>query len=187
MSKAQQEYYKREHSYLDVARPVYADRIIGEVVESIGLTKEEKVLEIGCGKGRFSIPLLKKGYNLTCLDDSKELLNDFRKNAGQPVKIVEGDFNEVCLEHEKEFDCVIGFYILHHFPSLKQAAKSIRSVLKNKDCKIAFVEPNPFNLMYYVQMLAYEDLSWDDERGMLDMTWSKLGFACFVVKCSVAF
>lgn len=174
MSNAQQEYYKLEHSYLNVSKHLYTERIINEVIKEIGLTKKEKVLEIGCGKGRFSIPLLKRGFDLTCLDISKELLNDFRKNANKDVKIIEGDLNKVCNEHKKEFDCVIGFYILHHFSNLCEAVKSIRTVLKNGNCRIAFVEPNPFNPMYYVQILIYQDMSWNYEKRMLDMTFKTL-------------
>ena len=40
-----------------------------------------KCLELMCGTGRVSIPLLKQGVNLTCVDYSKDMLNVFSNKA----------------------------------------------------------------------------------------------------------
>lgn len=40
-----------------------------------------KCLELMCGTGRVSLPLLKQDINLTCVDYSDEMLNVFRKKA----------------------------------------------------------------------------------------------------------
>lgn len=40
-----------------------------------------KCLELMCGTGRVSIPLLKQNVNLTCVDYSKEMLNVFKNKA----------------------------------------------------------------------------------------------------------
>lgn len=47
------------------------------------LSKECKgqCLELMCGTGRVSLPLLKEGIDLTCVDYSDEMLNIFRKKA----------------------------------------------------------------------------------------------------------
>ncbi|PIS20965.1 hypothetical protein COT52_00970, partial [candidate division WWE3 bacterium CG08_land_8_20_14_0_20_43_13] len=38
----------------------------------------EPILDIGCGTGRISIPLAKKGKTVYCLDKSKEMLTEFK-------------------------------------------------------------------------------------------------------------
>jgi ubiquinone/menaquinone biosynthesis C-methylase UbiE len=38
-----------------------------------------RVLELTCGTGRVSIPLLRSGINLTCVDYAAEMLAQFRK------------------------------------------------------------------------------------------------------------
>lgn len=47
----------------------------------------KKILELMCGTGRVSIPLIEEGYTLTCVDYSEEMLDIFRKKIGgsQPV------------------------------------------------------------------------------------------------------
>ncbi len=42
--------------------------IVAEVLKKYGLTKENKLLEIGCGEGRDAFALLKAGYDLTATD-----------------------------------------------------------------------------------------------------------------------
>jgi len=53
---------------------------------------EGEVLEIGCGTGRFTIPLAKQGVAVTGLDVVPGMLARARqKSAGLPVKWVEAD------------------------------------------------------------------------------------------------
>lgn len=44
----------------------------------------KKILELMCGTGRVSIPLMGEGYSLTCVDYSEEMLEVFRKKIGGP-------------------------------------------------------------------------------------------------------
>lgn len=44
----------------------------------------KKILELMCGTGRVSIPLIKEGYQMTCVDYSEEMLDVFRKKIGIP-------------------------------------------------------------------------------------------------------
>lgn len=44
------------------------------------------ILELMCGTGRISLPLINEGVNLTCVDYSKEMLDTFsRKLSGKSV------------------------------------------------------------------------------------------------------
>ena len=36
--------------------------------------KVEKILDVGCGNGRFLLPLVRKGYTVTGIDISKDML-----------------------------------------------------------------------------------------------------------------
>lgn len=72
-----------------------------------------KILELMCGTGRVSIPLINKGYPLTCVDYSEEMLGVFRSKIGKSeetnepenVKIVCQDVCE--LDLEEQFDLII--------------------------------------------------------------------------------
>lgn len=45
-------------------------------------------LELGCGSGRLLIPLLRDGHSIEGLDNSREMLELCRKQAGEPAPIL---------------------------------------------------------------------------------------------------
>lgn len=59
-----------------------------------------KILELMCGTGRISIPLLKNKIKLTCIDYSEGMLKVFEnkiKNKNYEVRIIKMDVTELCL------------------------------------------------------------------------------------------
>lgn len=166
----QKEYYKKKHKYMDISDSNYTNNLVEKLILEGKIHKNHKILEIGCGKGRFSMSLLKRGYKLTCIDLSRNLLKEFRKNLPKnpKVKIIQGDINKIAPKLEKKFDFIIGFYILHHLQDLKKSFRSMNLMLK-KEGKIVFSENNPYNLLYYIQMIITPDMGWAGERGILNM------------------
>lgn len=68
------------------------------------------ILELMCGTGRISIPLIREGIPLTCVDYSEEMLEIFRNkivgsDESQRVKIVCQDVCE--LDLKEKFDLII--------------------------------------------------------------------------------
>jgi 2-polyprenyl-3-methyl-5-hydroxy-6-metoxy-1,4-benzoquinol methylase len=84
---------------------------VGEVdfIESeIGHDKQARILDIGCGTGRHSIELAKRGYTVVGVDLSDDQLNRARENAlaaGVIVDFRTGDARD--LDFDEEFDLVI--------------------------------------------------------------------------------
>lgn len=67
----------------------------------------KNILELMCGTGRVSIPLINEGFPLTCVDYSEEMLEIFRNkiNGSQNVKIVCQDVCE--LDLPEQYDLII--------------------------------------------------------------------------------
>lgn len=70
----------------------------------------KNILELMCGTGRISIPLIREGISLTCVDYSEEMLEIFRNkidgsDESQHVKIVCQDVCE--LDLNEKFDLII--------------------------------------------------------------------------------
>jgi SAM-dependent methyltransferase len=65
------------------------------------------IMELMCGTGRLSVPLINEGLTLTCVDYSEEMLDIFRNKVGEPenVKIVCQDVCELSLE--EEYDLIL--------------------------------------------------------------------------------
>ncbi len=53
--------------------------IVAETIAAYGITKHQKILEIGCGEGRDAFPLLEQGFDLLATDVSQEAIR-FCKN-----------------------------------------------------------------------------------------------------------
>lgn len=133
------------------------------------LSPQDTILEIGCGAGRFTIPLLTLGLKIHGLDLSKKLLADLKRQRGKNLTLLLGDIDAVEKLTKTRFDKIIGFFILHHLPELTMSLKNLRKVSK-KNMSVAFVEPNPFNLMYYPQSFIYKNMSWKEEKGFIRLT-----------------
>lgn len=53
-------------------------------------TKEQKILEPLCGSGRFLVPFLKRGFDITGIDLSTEMLQKLKQKAPD-AKIIQAD------------------------------------------------------------------------------------------------
>ena len=63
---------------------VFVANTVAEVdflIEHLNLSKESKILDMGCGTGRHAIELGKRGYSVTGIDISEGMLNEARKTA----------------------------------------------------------------------------------------------------------
>jgi hypothetical protein len=63
---------------------------------------------------------------------------------------------------------VVGFFTLHHVPDVARCLHGCASLVKPGG-RVAFLEPNPYNPLYYVQLLVAPGMSWEGERGILEM------------------
>ena len=53
--------------------------IVKETIEEFGITREQKLLELGCGEGRDAFPLLEQGFRLLATDISPAAVDFSRK------------------------------------------------------------------------------------------------------------
>ena len=67
-----------------------------------------------------------------------------------------------------EFDRAIGFFTLHHMHDLHVAFRGVASVLR-PGARIAFCEPNPYNPLYYIQIIFTPKMTWRGDSGIIDM------------------
>lgn len=107
----------------------YNIRIRKETVKSFLKEKQfESVLDMPCGTGEVSIPLLKQFKKLTLIDISKNMLemakNNIPKNDLEKVVVIHDDFFKTSLP-EKSFDLVICLGLMAHVNSPNQLLEKI--------------------------------------------------------------
>ena len=87
-----------------------------------------EILELMCGTGRVSIPLLKAGRKMTCVDYSKGMLDSFRKkivNESYSVDLVEMDVTNLKLD--KKFGLIIlPFHSLSEILTTEKQQKALK-------------------------------------------------------------
>src|SRR5262245_28044482 len=89
----------------------YVLRQIRRMEEYAELGPEQSILEIGAGLGRYSLPMLEKGYRLTCLDLSAAMLEKLQRAAGpRPPRVLAGDVAEIGRLTGERFHRAIGFF-----------------------------------------------------------------------------
>ena len=108
----------------------------GFIEREIGRNKQAKILDVGCGTGRHSIELARRGYNVTGIDLSAAQLKHARekaKAAGVSVRFIQKDARKAGFS--KQFDLVImlcegGFSLMatdeENYAILASCAKALK-------------------------------------------------------------
>src|SRR5581483_7492091 len=93
----------------------------------------QHILDIGCGDGSISLPLLSSRNRLTLLDLSERMLSAARSKVPprlrDRVEIRNGDFMEVCLP-PASFDLVVCLGVMAHVDSPDTFLARIAEVIK---------------------------------------------------------
>jgi SAM-dependent methyltransferase len=157
----------------------YLERHIDEALACAGAAPGERVLEVGCGMGRYTIPLAARGVRVEGLDLSPVLIDRLREYGGDALKIPlhVGDVMRPPRELEDAFDVVLGFFMLHHVHDLRASFAGLAGLVKPGG-RLVFVEPNPFNPLYYVQVALTPGMKWRAERGLTRMRRDVIFDAC---------
>ncbi|MCK5107116.1 MAG: class I SAM-dependent methyltransferase [Nanoarchaeota archaeon] len=109
--------------------------------------KNIKILEVGCGTGRFLNSLNKKGYkNLYGLDFSKSMLGVLKK-TNKDIKTIQGDAYNLPFK-DNEFDVVFSVHVLMHLENPKKAYDEMLRVSKKL---VIFEVNNKFSLSGFGQ------------------------------------
>jgi len=153
----------------------YVLRQVKRVLASAKLTPPAKLLEVGCGMGRYTFSLARLGFDVEGQDLNEKLLEYFRGfDAGRfNIPVHCGDVAFPPEEHQLRYDAVLGFFVLHHMHDLSACFRGMFEVLKPGGTLI-FVEPNPYNPLYYLQILLTPGMTWEGDKGMLGMTKKKI-------------
>jgi ubiquinone/menaquinone biosynthesis C-methylase UbiE len=110
-NRLQIEYF--EHAGKEAMRPTstpYVERQVDALVSFAGLVAGDHILDVGCGMGRYTLPLAERGLALDRLETF---------NAGRhDIPLHCADVLELPGSLDGTFDAAVGFFTLHHLHDL---------------------------------------------------------------------
>lgn len=145
---------------------------------------ESKILDIGCGIGRFTIPLARIAKHVTGIDLSRESLRILRLHAEKlHIRNITTKAIDIRDYRNRErFDCVLLVNVIHHFQNPGILLAKIKSLLKPKGTLVIY-EFNPLNPLFipafvmhgqvrvHLNKEYFQSLPW-----MLDKSLRKAGY-----------
>ncbi len=171
-NEAQVDYYSRRVKATMVPKVTpYVQRHLHEVLTEGRVAREDRILEVGCGMGRFTLRLSEAGYQIEGVELAPFLVERLHAaSEGRTIAVHCCDLLDVHNQVTGLFDRIVGFFTLHHMPDLPRAFSAMARLLKPGGI-MAFAEPNPFNPLYYVQVTLTPGMSWAAEKGLLSIRW----------------
>ena len=145
----------------------YAQRHLDVVLAAARIAPGDRVVDVGCGPGKYTVGLAARGFDVTGLDLTPALLDQLRE-AAPDVTAVEGDLIDPPAELHETFDVVTGFFVLHHLDDLDAAVAGGRRLAKPGG-RVVFIEPNAWFPGFYVQVTLTPGMGWRAEKGIVHM------------------
>jgi len=109
------------------------------------ISKEDSVLDLGCGEGSITIPLAKKVKKVTAIDSSKKMLEILEKKCEKEnianVEIIKQNLEDVTLEQVGKHDIVLLSRSINGIYKIKETLTNINNIA-NKYVYITLFGPN---------------------------------------------
>ena len=179
----QQKTYYNEHAHSHLKykeKSTYAENMIGRIIRLLKEPNHLRLLELGCGSGRFTIPLLKKGFIISAIDFSGVQINQLRLST-EEANINLGQLSSYCCNIEdldkvlrnEKFDCILAFFLLHHLPDISSAFNIMKKFISEHG-QLIFIEPNRWCPLYLLQIAFSKDMSWRYEKYKYKLALKKI-------------
>ncbi len=108
-------------------------------------TGKNRIIDIGCGSGYVFLPMLDRGYQMTGVDLSEEMIQALRENIDKEKlnrsELIVNDVVEFCDGDASPFDGMIVSALLHHLYDFKNAVRKFCSKVSPGGPLLIFFEP----------------------------------------------
>lgn len=138
------------------------------MIAAADLQPDHRILEIGCGLGRFTLPLTARGYRVTANDLSPILLGRLDDAAPERLATVCCDVHDIAAHVEEPFDRIVGFFVLHHLVDFVELFETLKGILRPGG-RLALCEPVGINPLYHLQVALARSMSYRGEPSLVKM------------------
>ncbi len=104
-----------------------------EIFKKLATGPVKTILDAGCGTGGHSIPLAKRGYNVTGIDASQVMITKARQKAkGKSSNLTFHSLDIRDFDLEKKFDaCISMFAVLNYLTETRDIQKALESIKRH--------------------------------------------------------
>lgn len=147
--------------------PIILAEILEAMEESLDIRIDSKIADLGCGTGRFLIPLAKRNglTKFVGVEKATKMLAECQKGiAGEMLKnvdLIKYDLEDGLPFADSEIDSAIVYHVYHLLDNRKQFVSELRRILKkNGKLMVAssshFQLENAWNYKYMPKVLEWE-------------------------------
>ncbi len=170
----------RDHTYLDrVINDKHHNWIIDHLLDLFSIEPGDRVVELGAGSGRYTELLLRRGLMVDAVEPDEFLIQKLTARLGEVPSL------EVHLCGEESLPAIArgarlicGFHVLHHFrrENILTLRRAITQVARYNERLSGwfFVEPNPLNALYVLQIVFTKGMSFAEEKGLWHLGRNRL-------------
>jgi len=194
--------FERSAELYDEARPGYPEALFDDLERLSGVPVGGRILEIGCGTGKATLPLARRGYRVLCLEPGASLAAIARRNlvAFPAVEVRTSTFEDWKVEHDA-FDLVVAATSFHwldpdvryrksaealrtggcaavfwnahaQLPGLDRFFEVVQEVYRRHAPEMVGAPAKPGNLPALVDRV-FLDTGWFEETGVRHYSWTE--------------
>lgn len=146
----------------------YVQAHLERMFQGANLAPSQRILEIGAGLGKFTLPLVQRGLSVVANDLSPVLLERLQAATSNRIATLCSDVMDIAENSDDYFDRIIGFFVLHHLLDFESVFASLTKVMAPGG-RIAFCEPVAWNPLYYAQIFFTAGMDFAGEPSLASM------------------
>lgn len=115
-------FWQREETAKDFEQRPVSKYITDEIEEISNITEVNKVIDVGCGGGRYSRYLYNKGYDVLAVDKYKEMATSLEKDN---ITFKQANMNNLPAE-DNSFDLILSTGVIHNATEKQEFIDTIK-------------------------------------------------------------
>ncbi|RSK27318.1 class I SAM-dependent methyltransferase [Bacillus sp. HMF5848] len=144
--------------------------------------KHASVLDVGCGDGYGAYKLNERGYNITGIDISEEMIKECEKHKGETeITFLKRDLCSLDNSFQESFDAILAINVFEWTPSPLSSLHTCRQILRDKGklC-IGILGPtagprlNSFERLYNREALCHTIMPWELSKLAKENGWIEI-------------
>ena len=119
------------------------------LIEKINVSKDDTILDLGCGEGSITIPLAKRAKSVTGVDSAYKMLEILNEKAQKEgignIKTIEGDLTNITIDNVGKHDIIVASRSLNGVLDIKETIANINEIA-DKYVYITLFGPNNWKI-----------------------------------------